>query len=371
MKGYYKFIRPFLFLLPPETAHNLAIYLLSNNLLPKTNNNLLADYKDKSICREYIGTKFCGIDFLSPVGLAAGFDKNAQAMKSLSEQGFGFLEFGTVTPEAQSGNKKPRLFRLTSDKAVINRMGFNNDGVELFSQKLRQWKYSPLSNKEIIVGANIGRNKNSPNDSSDYLKCMERIYGLCNYITINISSPNTANLRAISNKETLDAFIADIMREKGKLAEKKRCDVPIFLKISPDETDKNLENIADICLKHKVDAVIISNTTLTDNHSDKNFAEKHLKGGLSGKPLFKKSTKKLSHFYKVSNGKIPLIGVGGISTADDAYEKIKSGASLVQVYSALVYQGFDLVNDINEGLIKLVQADGFKNISEAVGLYHR
>ena len=358
MPDYYKFVRPFIFLLPPEAAHRLSIWSLKKNLIPDAK-----VYTDKALESEVFG-----LDFKNPVGLAAGFDKNAECIEELQRQNFGFVEVGTVTPQAQEGNNKPRIFRLRNKQANINRLGFNNEGIELFSQKLRQWKYSTLGEKEITLGANIGRNKNSPNNASDYVSCMERVYGLCDYLTINISSPNTSGLRELQKKEHLKKFLFDIVNRKNEITTKYKGKLPLVLKISPDETDESLENIAEICLELNIDGVIISNTTINDEVASANgFAEKKPQGGISGKPLYALSTSKLEKFYRLTEGKIPIIGVGGIFSAEDAYNKIKKGASLIQVYTGFIYKGFGLVNEINKGLVELLKQDGFKSISEAIG----
>jgi dihydroorotate dehydrogenase len=359
MKNYYKFIKPILFKFQPETAHNLAIWALSNNLLPKQE-----IYRNKLLIN-----KVFGLEFQNPVGLAAGFDKNAKCLHALSDQNFGFVEVGTITPLSQEGNEKPRLFRMSDKEAVINRMGFNNDGVELFSQRLRQWKYAGFTKKELIVGANIGKNKNSPNDASDFLSCLERVYGLCDYVVINISSPNTPGLRELQKKENLESFLSEIKRRKLEIRTKYKGRLPLLVKISPDENDENLKDIAEVLVKKKINGVIISNTSVRKNLIYKEgYAENRITGGISGKPLFKLSTETIEKFYKYSGGKIPIIGVGGIFSAEDAYEKIKKGASLIQVYSAFVYKGLGLVNELNQGLVELLKKDGFEHISQAIGV---
>lgn len=345
--------------LPAETAHGLAIWALKNNLIPAQD-----VYSKKSL-----KTKVFGLDFKNPVGLAAGFDKNGECINALKNQNFGFIEVGTATPIPQEGNPKPRIFRISQHNAIVNRLGFNNKGVEIFSQRLRQWKYNSLSAQDFIVGANIGKNKKSPNDSSDYLHAMQNIYSLSDYITINISSPNTPGLRELQNKEHFSKLISDITKKGKELEKKFKRKTPILVKISPDEDDKTLSDIAEIVIKYKISGVIISNTSIkTELYNDAGFAEKKPNGGLSGEPIFEPSTDTLRKFYKLTKGKIPLIGVGGISSAEDAYKKIRNGASLVQVYTGFIYHGFGLVNDINKGLVALLKKDKFKNISEAVGV---
>jgi dihydroorotate dehydrogenase len=346
-------------MLPPEAAHNLSLWALRNNIIPDA----------EIYINQALETEVFGLKFRNPVGLSAGYDKNAECMEPLEKQDFGFVEVGTVTPLPQKGNKKPRIFRVPEQEAVINRLGFNNKGVELFSQKLRKWKYSSIGKHEMVVGANIGRNKNSPNNADDYITSLERLYGLCDYLTINISSPNTQGLRDLQNKEHLHSFLKLIIDRKNKIVTNYKGEMPLLLKISPDESDESLKNIAEVVLKLKVDGVIISNTSVSDDLAEKGgFAEKKQQGGISGKPIFELSTSVLEKFYKLTKGKIPLIGVGGISSAEDAYEKIKKGASLVQLYTGLIYNGFELVNDINKGLVDLLKADGYKSVGDAVGV---
>ena len=348
--------------LPPEAAHNAAIFALKNGIAGE----------QKQYNSKYLKTNVFGLDFRNPVGIAAGFDKNAECIEGLQVQNLGFIEVGTVTPIAQSGNPKPRIFRFKNEEAIINRLGFNNKGLMLYSQRLRQWKYNSIIPKTSIIGANIGKNKKSKNDSSDYLTCMENVYGLCDYITVNISSPNTPGLRKMQGKEVLEELVKDVMEKRKDLAKKFSEKTPILIKISPDENDETLADIASICLKYKVDGVIISNTTVNkEGFNPDGFADKKPEGGLSGKPIFERSTIVLRNFYELTKGKIPLIGVGGVSSAEDAYVKIKAGASLVQVYSGFIYNGFGLANEINEGLVKLIKKDKYKNISEAVGAFNK
>jgi dihydroorotate dehydrogenase len=361
--NYYPVVRPAMFALPPEAAHNATIFALKNNLVPA----------QEQYGNEMLKVQAFGLNFKNPVGLAAGFDKNAECLRALSGQNFGFAEFGTTTPEPQSGNPKPRIFRLVNHKAIINRLGFNNEGAELFSQKLREWRYANTTKPEIIIGANIGKNAKSTTDAADYLKCMDKVYGLSDYITINISSPNTANLRDLHNEDMLGAFISELLQKREELIAKKDVKVPMLLKISPDLKDAEFEKVAEIVLNsnvngNKIDGVILTNTTIKRNFAgEEAFAENKYQGGLSGKPLFKKSTAQIKRFYELTNGKVPIIGVGGIFSAEDAYAKIQAGACLVQAYTGFVYKGFGLVNQINKGLVALMQRDGVKNISELVG----
>jgi len=359
MFDYYKILKPALMSLPAETAHNLAIKTLRNNSLPD----------QEKFESDKLRSEVFGLNFLNPVGLAAGFDKNAECLRALQNQNFGFAEVGTSTPIPQKGNAKPRIFRLPENQAIINRLGFNNNGLEVFTQKLRKWKYTTLQNSKMVVGANIGKNKDSEDFVSDYLKGLEAVYGLCDYVTINISSPNTPGLRELQKKEVLSNLVSEVIKKRAEMLVNYKGEIPILIKISPDEEQQTMEDIAEIITSHGIDGIIISNTTISRPDTlAQAFAENSQQGGLSGKPLLDLATAKQEFFYKISKGKIPIIGVGGVSSAENAYEKIKRGASLIQIYSALIYEGFGLVNKVNKGLLNLIEADGFKNISEAVGV---
>ncbi len=343
----YNFVRPLIFKLDPEIAHNLAINFLK--FLPRAATISVLN-------REYENLKqnLWNLDFANPFGMAAGFDKNAEVALTLAKFGFGFVEVGTVTPKAQIGNEKPRIFRLEEDRAIINRLGFNNSGAENFAKNVE--KFFPQI--KIPLGINIGKNKDTEDAISDYLLLLERFGDKASYITINISSPNTKNLRDLQKEDQLDLFLSEIMKRKKK--------APILLKVAPDLNVDEQEKIAEIVLKNKIDGMIISNTTIDRNLNLKSkYASES--GGLSGAPLFKKSNEVLKNFHKFTQGQIPLVGVGGIASASDAYEKIKCGASLVQIYSAFIYQGFGLVEEIKKELSELVAKDGFKNVSESIG----
>lgn len=350
----YKIFRPFIFLLPAEKAHNLAIKFIK--FFPRTTNLL-------SCSREYDSLKIelLDLEFKNPVGMAAGFDKNAEIFDNLKDFGFGFVEVGTVTPKPQLGNPKPRIFRLAKDKAIINRLGFNNLGSDYFEENINRRKVS-----DLILGINVGKNKDTQDPISDYLDLIQRFYRQANYLVINISSPNTKNLRDIQNKENLDEFLFQIVSLKEKLREEYGKNTPILLKVAPDLDEERQKNISEIVLKNKIDGIIISNTTIDRdlNLMDENKTQE---GGLSGKPLFKKSNEVLKNIYQYTNKKVPIIAVGGISSAEDAYEKIKNGASLVQIYSAFIYEGFSLVEKIKKELNDMVAKDGYKNISQAIG----
>ncbi len=348
--NYYEVFKPLLYSFSPETAHNLAIFALKNGVLPKQ--------KIKNHASTQVS--LLGMNFTNPVGLAAGFDKNGDAISGLCAQGFGFVEVGTVTPKPQSGNAKPRLFRLEDDEAVINRFGFNNKGSDHFVSNL---KNRPAKS---IVGANIGKNKESTDAMSDYMMLMDAVYGLSDYITVNISSPNTPGLRNLQNKDELDGLLKAIRYKADELAKMRGVKVPVLLKLAPDTSLDQREDIAALVIIHKIDGLIISNTTIGRDGLKSKYAGET--GGLSGRPVMEISTAMVKDMYRLTAGKMPIIGAGGIFSGEDAYKKIRAGASLVQVYSALVYKGFGLVEEINNSLAVLLEKDGFKHISEAVGV---
>jgi dihydroorotate dehydrogenase len=350
---YYGILGPLVRMLPAETAHNAALVALKSGLLPE------ARRSDLPILR----SECFGCSFANPVGLAAGFDKNAEVLNPLFAQGFGFLEAGTVTPLPQPGNPRPRMFRLAEDEAVINRLGFNNLGMHAFAANAAKRKTG------FVFGANIGKNKDSLDAAYDYVTCLEAVYPYADYITINISSPNTVGLRDLQQKEALGELMKAICAKRDELAAKSSR-TPVLYKIAPDLAEQDCEDIVENALKHFVDGLIVTNTTVTrpENLKSRHRSER---GGLSGKPLGHLSLETLRRIYRLSQGRIPLIGVGGIGSAEDAYTRIKSGASLVQLYSALVYQGFGLVGRITQGLAEMLERDGFKNIKDAVGVENR
>ena len=339
-------IRSLIFKLDPETAHDLAIKALKFNPIPQDkikNNNL-------------IQTEIFGKVVPNPIGIAAGFDKDAEVYNPLFKLGFGFVEVGTVTPVNQYGNPKPRIFRLEEDMALINRLGFNNSG----SEKVRSRIIS--NSPKGLFGINIGPNKDTNNRLEDYLICFRKFYNLADYLTINISSPNTENLRNFHNEDELDELLSLINKEKKIL----KTTVPITLKISPDIQDENINIISDLLLKHNVEAVIISNTT-DKNRENLSNINKLEKGGLSGKPLEKRSNELINKFYKILNNKIKIIGVGGVDSGHSAYQKIINGASLVQIYTGMIYQGPSIATKISQELINILEKEGIKNISDVVG----
>ena len=297
-----------------------------------------------------------GLHFRNPVGLAAGFDKDAEVYNPLFRLGFGFVEVGTITPLKQYGNPKPRIFRLEEDEALINRLGFNNSGADIISSRIRS------SSPNGLFGINIGPNKDTKNRLEDYLICLRKFHVLGDYLTINISSPNTENLRSFHNQNELDELLNAIREEKQTL----KSDIPIAVKISPDIDEINIEQIAELLIKYNIDAVIISNTTDRNRENLKNI-NKLEKGGLSGKPLERKSNLLINRFYKILKDKIKIIGVGGIDSGKSAYEKIICGANLVQLYTGMIYQGPNVASKISNELIDILKNEGAKNISEVIG----
>ena len=339
-------IRSLIFKLDPEIAHDLAIKALKFNLVSQNkikNSNL-------------IQTEIFGKTIPNPVGIAAGFDKDAEVYNPLFKLGFGFVEVGTVTPIYQYGNHKPRIFRLEEDMALINRLGFNNSG----SEKVRSRIMS--NSPKGLFGINIGPNKDTNNRLEDYLICLRKFYNLADYLTINISSPNTENLRSFHNRDELNELLSLIEKEKKILKTK----VPIIVKISPDIKDENINMISDLLLKHDVKAIIISNTTDKNRENLLNI-NKLEKGGLSGKPLEKRSNELINKFYKILKNKIKIIGVGGVDSGQSAYQKIINGASLVQLYTGMIYQGPNIASKISEELINILDKERVKNISDIVG----
>lgn len=332
---YKSLIRPILFKFDPEEVHYFTFSLLKNfPFLAKI--FLLKPIEDKKLEREVFGLKF-----KNPVGLAAGFDKDAKMFSELSDLGFGFIEIGTLTPKPQDGNPKKRLFRLKEDSAIINRMGFNNGGVDAAVERLK-------NNKNVLIGGNIGKNKVTPNEEAvkDYIICFEKLFPVVDYFVVNVSSPNTPNLRELQDKEPLTKLLGTLQHLNSQKEKPK----PILLKIAPDLTDDQLLDIIDIVKETKIAGVIATNTTLSrDNLISENRQET---GGLSGKPLTKRSTEVIRFLSEKSGKAFPIIGVGGIHSADDAIEKFDAGASLVQLYTGFIYEGPQLIHDINKKLLE-------------------
>jgi len=339
---------PVLRMLPPEKLHRLAITALNSGLMPKT----------PEIVDPILSQKIWGMNFKNPVGLAAGFDKNAEVPDAILSHGFGFTEIGSVTPLAQPGNPQPRLFRLPEDGAVINRMGFNNEGMEAVAARLR------ARARNGILGANLGKNKTQEDHIADYVAGTKMFAPLSDYLVVNVSSPNTPGLRALQSKNELAGLLQNVLEARNEVVEKGKA--PLLLKVAPDLTDEDKADIVDVAIETGIDGMIVSNTTIErpDSLKSKHKAEG---GGLSGQPLFEPSTQVLREIAKIVDGRFPIVGVGGISDADKAYAKIRAGASLVQLYSALVYTGMELVAEINSGLVERLKADGFDKIQQAVG----
>lgn len=340
----YKFlIRPIFFRFDPERIHHFTFSLI--RLLHKIGfggiiRNLYK-VEDKKLERELFGLKFP-----NPVGLAAGFDKDAKLYKELSNFGFGFIEIGTITPKPQPGNEKPRLFRLREDAAIINRMGFNNGGVTEAVERLKPNRHTN-ANRRILIGGNIGKNKTTPNEEAvnDYLNCFEALFDYVDYFVVNVSSPNTPNLRALQEKKPLTDLL-QALQDRNNAKEKRK---PILLKIAPDLTDEQLLDIIQIVETTKIDGVIATNTTISrEGISSEN---KNETGGLSGKPLTKRATEVIRFLSEKSKRAFPIIGVGGIHCAEDALEKLDAGASLVQLYTGFIYEGPDLIKEINKAIL--------------------
>ncbi len=328
----------------PERAHGLSIRALAAGLVPLAG----------PVSSTRLETTLCGMRLPNPVGLAAGYDKNAEAATALSRAGFGFVEVGAATPRPQPGNPRPRLFRLTEDRAVINRFGFNNDGMEAIAARLA------LAPRSVPVGLNLGANKDSADRAGDFTQVLAACGPHVDFVTVNVSSPNTEKLRDLQGKEALAELLTGVLVQREKLVRR----VPVFLKIAPDLAANELADVAEVALASGIDAIIATNTTLArDGLQSRDAAQA---GGLSGAPLFERSTRVLAHLSVLTNGRLPLIGVGGVSSADQAYAKIRAGASAVQLYSAMVYQGLSLVSDIARGLDALLMRDGFSSVAQAV-----
>ena len=344
----YSKLRSLIFKIDPEKAHNLAIQSLKFNLV----SNVFDENKNDPIFK----TKIFDKELDNPIGIAAGFDKNAEVYNALFRLGFGFVEVGTITPLKQYGNPKPRVFRLVEDEALINRLGFNNHGAEVILDRIK-------SNNQLgLLGINIGPNKDSNNRMNDYLIGLKTFYEVADYITINISSPNTENLRNFHEESKLQKLLASILKEKNDLKSK----VPIAVKISPDINENQINLISEILLENEIKAIIISNTSESsrDKLSD---IQRHQKGGLSGKPIETKSNILINKFYKLLKGKIKIIGVGGVDSGKAAYDKFLAGADFVQLYTGMVYKGPNIVGIIKKDLKELLIRDGVKNFSEIIG----
>jgi len=346
---YQWLIRPVLFQLDAELSHELALAVLKRNLVPSP----------APLIDEALKTEAFGLTFQNPVGLAAGFDKNAIATKNLRRMGFGFIEVGTVTPRPQPGNPKPRLFRLREDQAIINRLGFNNLGLDAFVSRL---EISKSETGYCPIGANIGKNKDTEDAVEDYVLGVRAVAEIADYIVVNVSSPNTPGLRDLQAKSHLEHLVAAVMEERESGSTRP----PLLLKIAPDLSEQDIIDIADVANRFQIDGLIATNTTIS-RPDDLASDTKQETGGLSGAPLLDLSTDALQMLYRSTEGNIPIIGVGGIFSGADAYRKIRSGASLVQIYSAMIYKGPAVAAQVSKELAGLLSRDGFSNIAEAVG----
>ena len=341
-------LRPLLFKVDPEKAHTLAIKSLKFNLIP----NVFDEHKNDSIFQ----TKIFGKDLDNPIGMAAGFDKNAEVYNALFKLGFGFVEVGTITPLKQYGNPKPRVFRLVEDEALINRLGFNNHGAEIVKDRIKR-------NKKLgLLGINIGPNKDSSDRLNDYLIGLKTFYDDADYITINISSPNTENLRTFHEGDKLQDLLKSIMEEKKNL----NSNIPIAVKVSPDISKDQVSQISEILLEHEIKAIIVSNTSEATRDKLSNI-QRHQKGGLSGKPIEEKSNILINKFYKLLKGKIKIIGVGGVDSGQAAYDKFIAGADFVQLYTGMVFKGPNIAVIIKKDRQELLIRDDVKNYTEIIG----
>ena len=341
-------LRSLIFKLDPETAHTLAIKSLKFNFVPSS----FQDGENDSLFK----TKLFNKDLKNPIGMAAGFDKNAEVYNQLFKLGFGFVEVGTITPLSQYGNPKPRVFSLVEDEALINRLGFNNHGAKNVLDRIKR------NSKNGILGINIGPNKETQNRLEDFLSGLRSFNKIADYITINISSPNTENLRNFHNEMQLEELLKEIKKEKENLSSK----IPIVVKIAPDINDDEIEKISEVLTNNEVEAVIISNTSDATREKLKDI-QKHQKGGLSGKPIEDKSNILINKFYKFLKNQIKIIGVGGVDSGISAYNKFIAGASYVQLYTGMVYKGPNVVSIIKDDLSKLLLKDGVKNFTEIIG----
>ncbi|MEK9918366.1 MAG: quinone-dependent dihydroorotate dehydrogenase [Pelagibacteraceae bacterium] len=345
----FSILRPYIFSLDPETAHDLAIKSLKFNFVPSS------FFKVEH--EELLATQLFNKEIKNPIGLAAGFDKSAEVYNPLFNLGYGFVEVGTITPKSQFGNPKPRMFRLEKDRALINRLGFNNDGSDKALERLTR------NMPEGFLGINIGPNKDTQDKLSDFLECFNKLHRFANYITINISSPNTEGLRDFHEKDNLDKLLEAIQAAKKN----NHVTCPVVVKISPDINEKEISDINELILKYKINGIILTNTT-NQNRENLSDIKKQESGGLSGAPLKDISTAWIKKFYKNNKGKIPIIGVGGVENGQDVYDKIAAGASAVQLYTGMIYRGPAIVKDIKKELIEILKKEKVKSIRDIVGI---
>lgn len=356
MFDIYPLLRPLLFTIDPETAHDLAIWALQKGLGPC--------FRDEDDL--ILSTKVCGLRFSNPIGLAAGFDRHAKAIGEFFDFGFGSVEVGGITPLPQPGNPKTRLFRISQANGIINRMGFPGEGMAVCARRIAAWRDSMQGHRCGVFGIQIVKNKDTVDAVSDYIACLETFASLADYVTVNVSSPNTPGLRDLQEKNVLTNLLQQVIITRNKQEKKP----PIFVKIAPDQTEQQVEDIAAAVMESGVDAMIIGNTSLTRPSIIPADIAKEA-GGFSGPAMFAPTTQLLSNMYKLTQGKIPLIGNCGIFSGEDAYAKIRAGASLVQLYTALVYKGPALIPRIKRDLAALLRRDGFTSVAQAVGADHR
>lgn len=361
-KIYQSIIRPILFRFPTETAHEFGLKALKIGLSSQFAQDFVAK---RFVCESFGELRRFGLTFKNPLGIAAGFDKNGVVVNQLSALGFGFVEVGTVTFEAQKGNEKPRLFRLPNDKALINRLGFNNEGTAKVVERLKR------INPNCVLGVNIGKNKTVENEDAtrNYLQSFDLAFEVADYVAVNVSSPNTPNLRELQKTAALEELLNALQNRNIELSQNgtnKR--KPLLVKIAPDLSSAEIEAIVDICLRLNLSGIIATNTTISRENLRTKDIEKFGDGGLSGKPLANRSNEVVRKIYQHSKGKLPIVGVGGIFSAEDAFEKIASGACLLQAYTGFVYQGLTFARDVNFGLQKILDEKGFKNLDEVIGI---
>ena len=351
MPNFYALIRPVLRRLPAEAARDLTLRALELGL-----GRLMIDGASQEPDSRILAQRLWGLDFANPVGLAAGYDKDARIPGAMLRLGFGFVEIGTVTLRPQAGNPKPRLFRLEEDEAIVNRMGFNNDGLDAAVERLSR------RSRTGIVGVNLGKNRDTIDAAADYIEGIRRTAKFADYLVVNISSPNTPGLRDLQRRANLEALLRPLIAAREETGRRP----PLLVKIAPDLTTAEQEDIASVVLDLEVDGLVVSNTTV-DRAPGLLSPNAKEAGGLSGRPLFAASTALLAAMFRLTRGRVPLVGVGGIASASDAYAKIRAGASLVQLYTALVFAGPPLVSQIKKGIADSLTADGFTSIAEAVG----
>jgi len=353
MASLYSILRPLIFMLDAERAHRLAVGALAR--FP----GLFGEAAAPDILR----VQALGLEFASPIGIGAGFDKHGEAMEGLRRLGFGFVEVGTITPKPQEGNPRPRVFRLKEDLGVINRYGFNSEGHLEVRKRLIAARRKGLA---VPLGVNIGANKLSDDPGGDYVQGIQRLSGVADYFAVNISSPNTPGLRTLQGRDALNRLLGRVLEARSKLDRH----VPVLVKIAPDLSAEARQDIAALVIAHSVDGLIVSNTTIArpDSLTSKEKAEA---GGLSGAPLMDMATEVLADMYRLTHGRVLLVGAGGVSSGEDAYAKIRAGATLVQLYTALVYEGPGLIRRIHAELAELLERDGFASVAEAVGADHR